>query len=165
MQINRIFYEHDGSVVVKLDGGSALSIGDPLLVAAYHVDTSSNNLLAIASQLSSIDFSQVVGFSRIAYKGNATITIPILPALTPGLVDPSTRKIRDVLIAAFRDSNNNGKLDSGEASAIYTDNSLFGPSLKVLALAQNALTGSITFTGSSTNLGGVLLPTQLIPGN
>ncbi len=165
MQINRIFYEHDGSVVVKLDGGSTLSIGDPLLIAAYHVDTSSNNLLAIASQLSSIDFSQVVGFSRIAYKGNAPITIPILPALTPGLVDPSTRKIRDVLIAAFSDSNNNGKLDSGEASAIYTDNSLFGPSLKVLALAQNALTGSITFTGPSANLGGVLLPTQLIPGN
>ena len=163
MQINRIFYEHEGSVVVKIDGGSALSVGDPLLIAAYHIDTSSNNLLAIANQLASIDFSQVIGFSRMTFKGNATITIPILPAITPGLVDPSTRKIRDVIIAAFRDSNNNGKLDSGEASAIYTENSLFGPTLKVLSLAQNSLPGSITFTGATANLGGILLPTQITP--
>ena len=146
LQINRIFYQHNGSITVNVDGSSILQSGDPLVLAAYQIDTSSGNAYTIAAQLTAIDYSKVVGYLRTSYTGPKAYNFSIFPALAPGLVDPSTRKMANIAVVAFRDSNGNGKPDSGEAVAVYADSgSPLGVSLKTIALAQNILTGSVNF--------------------
>ena len=150
MQIDRVFYEHDGSIAVKIDGGSLLRNGDTLTWAAYQVDP--NNV----ASLSSIDYSKVIAFGKSAYNGAATFTLPILPALAQGLVDPTTRKISNILVAAFRDDNGNGKYDSSEPAAFYSESGGVLPSLKTISLTQNPLTGTLLFNGAVTGLGNLL---------
>jgi hypothetical protein len=157
VNLDRIYYEHNGTIQFKLDGSTQLRSGDTITVVAYATGSGGDvNILTLGSQLSSIDYSKVISFGKFAYNGVGTINIPILPALGPALVDSATRKISNVIIAGFRDDNGNGNFENSEPAAFYTESGSLGPVLKVISLTSNNLTGSLIFNGTANRIGDVL---------
>ncbi len=157
LNLDRIFYEHSGSIQFKIDGSTQLRTGDTISIAAYAVDqNTANNFVSLAAQLSNIDYAKVIAVGKYVYNGVSSLNIPILPALGPGVVDATTRKVSNVVIAGFRDDNGNGKFDNNEPAAFYTESGSLVPSLKTISLTSNNLPGSLTFNGTANNVGTIL---------
>ena len=163
LQLNRIFYQHDGRIDVSVGNTlGLLSTGDPLILAAYHIDTSSGNAATILAQLTTIDYSKVIAYYKTTFQANKTYSMPIFPAITPGLVDTNARKVASVVVVAFRDSNGNGKLDNGETYGVYSSSTLSPVSIIDVSLGVNQLTGSIAVGAvMAAGSGGLSIPTTI----
>jgi hypothetical protein len=146
--IKRQYYQHDGRFDVKFGGVIPMQEGDSIGIGAYRV-----NLDQQLTQVLSIDYDQVVALYKGSYQTGKIYSVPIFPALVPGIVG-SDRKISGVLIIGWKDVNRNGKIESDEPMGFYSESLVRGvPNLVTLALTLNQLTGSITMGGEAQTTG------------
>ena len=93
--------------------------------------------------MTTIDYSKVIAYYKTTFQANKTYSLPIFPAISPGLVDSNARKVASVVVVAFRDSNGNGKLDNGETYGVYSSGVLSPVSIIDVSLGVNQLSGGI----------------------